>query len=154
MTSVYVDGDHCPVKEEVAEICKAFGITCFFVASFSHYSHHSQVEDKWIYLEQGKDAVDFYIVGKIKRDDIVVTSDIGLASLVLEKGAQAINNIGVVYTKETIDELLFTRYMNQKIRDAGGRHKKIPKYTFDDRKNFSINFTNLLSKFKGIIPFT
>ena len=52
---------------------------------------------------------------------MVVTQDIGLASMVLGRDASAIGVRGRVYDKATIDMQLFIRHEEKKVRRAGGR---------------------------------
>jgi uncharacterized protein YaiI (UPF0178 family) len=63
------------------------------------------------------------------RDDIVVTQDYGLASMILAKGASAVDQNGMPYISENIDSLLERRYIGQKIRRGGGRTKGPKKRT-------------------------
>lgn len=58
----------------------------------------------------GADSADFAIVERLLPNDIVVTQDIGLASMVLGRGAAAIGVRGRVYDKATIDMQLFIRH--------------------------------------------
>ncbi|MEI3509043.1 MAG: DUF188 domain-containing protein [Bacilli bacterium] len=51
---------------------------------------------KIIYVDQGNDSVDLYIANTVKKDDIVITQDYGVATTVLAK-ADAINPKGLIY---------------------------------------------------------
>ena len=51
----------------------------------------------------GADSADFAIVERLQAGDVVVTQDIGLASMVLGRDAAAIGVRGRVYEKATID---------------------------------------------------
>lgn len=55
----------------------------------------------------GADSADFAIVERLQAGDVVVTQDIGLASMVLGRDAAAIGVRGRVYDKATIDMQLF-----------------------------------------------
>lgn len=65
------------------------------------------------------DAADDKIVELVQAGDLVITSDIPLADRVIEKGAVALNSYGVIYTKESIQEKLAMRNLNQELRSAG-----------------------------------
>ena len=78
---------------------------------------------KVIVVSKGIDAVDFAILNNIEKGDIVITQDYGLASLVLSRNSYAINQSGMVYTNENIDELLYSRYISKKMRNSGARIK-------------------------------
>ena len=71
----------------------------------------------------------------VAAKDIVITVDIGLASLVLAKGATAVSARGKAYYAATIDYELFLRHEGQKIRRAGGRTKGPSAYTREDRQH-------------------
>ena len=74
-------------------------------------------------ISKGVDAVDFAILKNLQNGDIVITQDYGLASLVLSRNSYAINQNGMVYTDENIEELLFSRYISKKMRNSGARLK-------------------------------
>ena len=46
---------------------------------------------------------------------------IGVAALALGKGCRALNQNGLVFTGQNMDQLLFERYVGQKVRRAGRR---------------------------------
>ena len=66
----------------------------------------------------------------------MVTQDYGVAALALGKGARALNPMGLEYTNANMDQLLFERYVGQKIRRGGGRAGKNKKRTAADDKAF------------------
>ena len=75
---------------------------------------------------------------------MVVTQDIGLASMVLGRGAAAIGVRGHIYNKATIDMQLFIRHEEKKVRRAGGRTQGPTAFTDDDRERFQRNLAQLL----------
>lgn len=75
---------------------------------------------------------------------MVVTQDIGLASMVLGRGAAAIGVRGHIYNKATIDMQLFIRHEEKKVRRAGGRTQGPAAFTDDDRERFQRNLAQLL----------
>lgn len=93
----------------------------------------------------GADSADFAIVERLQAGDVVVTQDIGLASMVLGRGASAIGVRGRVYTKATIDMDLFIRHEEKKVRRAGGRTRGPAPIAGDDRERFTRNLTDLLA---------
>ena len=93
----------------------------------------------------GADSADFAIVERLQPDDVVVTQDIGLASMVLGRGAAAIGVRGRVYTKATIDMDLFIRHEEKKVRRAGGRTRGPAAFTDEDRERFARNLADLLA---------
>lgn len=94
----------------------------------------------------GADSADFAIVERLLPNDIVVTQDIGLASMVLGRGAAAIGVRGRVYDKATIDMQLFIRHEEKKVRRAGGRTHGPEPFKGSDRTRFRHNLIELLRK--------
>ena len=92
----------------------------------------------------GADSADFAIVERLQAGDVVVTQDIGLASMVLGRDAAAIGVRGRVYDKATIDMQLFIRHEEKKVRRAGGRTRGPAAFTSEDRARFKRNLTELL----------
>ena len=74
-----------------------------------------------IIVSKGADAVDFVLVNRVQKNDIVVTQDYGLAAMVLARKGHPIDQNGRLYTEENIDQLLYARHTAQKVRMAGGR---------------------------------
>lgn len=86
MTKVIIDGDACPVVNSVIELTEGTGIFVTVLRSFSHFSHQIQPEHvKTVYVDDGPDAVDYKIVQIATSEDIVITQDYGLASLLIDK---------------------------------------------------------------------
>ena len=95
-------------------------------------------------VDKQKDSVDFALMNRLTKNDIVVTQDYGLAAMVLGKGARVLDQNGRVYTDDNIENLLMDRHMGQKIRRAGGRTKGPPKRTKEDDAKFEQAFVALL----------
>ena len=140
---ILVDADACPVKQSIVRLAKQKNIPVIMLIDVSH-----ELNDDYsaiITVEKHADSVDFALMGLLSREDIVVTQDFGLAAMVIGKGAQAINQNGLVFTDENMDMLLMERHIGQKIRRGGGRTKGPPKRTKDDDIRFEETFERLLS---------
>lgn len=87
--------------------------------------------------------MDFKLVNHVRKGDIIVTQDYGLASMVLAKKGYAINQNGWEYTSENIGQLLEFRYTSQKIRRAGGRLKGPKKRQKENDEKFEQALTEL-----------
>ncbi|MGL5050500.1 MAG: YaiI/YqxD family protein [Fusobacteriaceae bacterium] len=140
---IIIDADACPVTDIAIKIGKEKGIECIIVCDTAHKIIKEGVET--IVVAQGADAVDFAIISKTKAKDIVITQDYGLASIILSKEAQALNQDGLVYNKFNIESLLFSRHMSQKLRNSGKRTKGPKKRTIEQDKEFEINLIKLLN---------
>lgn len=141
---IIIDADACPVTDIAVKIAKDNKIKCIIVCDNAHKIIRDGVET--IVVSQGADAVDFTIISKTNSNDIIVTQDYGLASIILSKEAYAINQDGLIYNKFNIESLLFSRHMSQKMRNAGKRTKGPKKRSIDQDKNFERNFFELLKK--------
>ncbi|SFK77458.1 hypothetical protein SAMN05216235_1673 [Salinicoccus halodurans] len=137
MMKVIVDADACPVKDIIIRETERKWIPVVLVSSLSHYS----VQDipghvETVYVEAGPDAADFKIVQLAEPDDLIVTQDYGLASLLLPKGCAVIHHKGFEYSDENINHLLETRYMGNMIRKSGGRTKGPKPFSKEDQHAF------------------
>lgn len=135
---IIVDADACPVKDIIFKATKDKNISVTLVSSISHFSNQDlPAHVKTIYVDAGRDAADFKIVALASKDDIVVTQDYGLASLLLPKGTTVLHHKGFEYDDMNIDHLLNTRHIGAAIRQAGGRTKGPKAFSKDDEQLFS-----------------
>ena len=118
---ILIDADGCPVVNETIKVAHKFNLESIIFCDTSHNFDEKNI--KVIVVSKGIDAVDFAILNNIEKGDIVITQDYGLASLVLSRNSYAINQSGMVYTNENIDELLYSRYISKKMRNSGVRIK-------------------------------
>ena len=118
---ILIDADGCPVVNETIKVAHKFNLESIIFCDTSHNFDEKNI--KVIVVSKGIDAVDFAILNNIENGDIVITKDYGLASLVLSRNSYAINQSGMVYTNENIDELLYSRYISKKMRNSGARIK-------------------------------
>ncbi|MEH6946672.1 YaiI/YqxD family protein [Bacillus sp. JJ634] len=146
--SIYVDADACPVKKEILDTASLFKVNVIFVASYKNMM--SNPEGKWVYVDADKEAADLYIVNAVKKGDIVITNDIGLAGTLLPKAVYVLSSKGKEYTEENISMLLDMRYLSAKMRRAG-KHTKGPKaFSKEDRIKFAQVLAKILSNLEGI----
>jgi len=141
MPKVLVDADGCPVIDETIKVAKQFGLQVLLFCDTSHAIDRPEAET--IIVSKGADAVDFKLVNHVRKGDIIVTQDYGLASMVLAKKGYAINQNGWEYTSENIGQLLEFRYTSQKIRRAGGRLKGPKKRQKENDEKFEQALTEL-----------
>lgn len=141
---ILVDADACPVKDIIIQVAKKYSINVVMVTDTSHIIEDNYSET--VVVDKQNDSADFEIINRLCKGDIVVTQDYGLASLVLGKGAYAINQNGIEYTDKNIDRLLFQRHINKKARNAGARGTYIPKRTKEDNDSFKDKLNKLISR--------
>lgn len=166
MPTLFIDADACPVTKEALACARAARMPCVIAGNTTQNlerrirrddprdAEHARGTDTrhpgfWVEtldVSTGADSADFAIIERLEAGDVVVTQDIGLASMVLGRGAAAIGVRGHVYDKATIDMQLFIRHEEKKVRRAGGRTKGPAAFTDDDRDRFKRNLSRLLAE--------
>lgn len=144
---VFVDADACPVKEEIVQLSKLHRADVFFIASYSHVANNDQLQ--WIYVDSRQEEVDMYIVNHVEKNDVVVTQDHGLASLLSGRGVYVLSPRGKPFVESEMMSVLHARFLSAKQRRAGGRVKGPGKMTKEDRRRFRESFEKILSINEG-----
>jgi uncharacterized protein YaiI (UPF0178 family) len=146
---IFIDADGCPVVDITIELANKYVIECTILCDTSHEFVRSGA--KTVTVEKGADSVDFKIVNLVNAGDIVVTQDYGLAAMCLARQAIPISQNGLVFNDKNIEELLYSRYVSKKIRNAGGRMKGPSKRTAEQDIKFRKSMTDLIisADFKG-----
>jgi len=141
--TVFIDADGCPVVDIAVRLSNQASVDCIIICDTAHVFEKEGA--KTITVSSGKDSVDFVLVNMIKKGDIVVTQDYGLAAMCLARGAYPISQNGMVYTNGNIDALLMQRHTAKKIRMSGGRLKGPSKRTQEQDRAFEKAFKKLLN---------
>lgn len=118
---ILVDADGCPVVKEAVACAKSTNTEILLLCDTSHEIEYAGIQT--ITVAKGADSVDYALVNLIKKGDIVVTQDYGLAAMSLVRGGRCVNQDGMEYTNENIDALLLFRHTSRKVRQSGGRLK-------------------------------
>ena len=139
---VLIDGDACPQKSEISELTQRYQVKMIVFLDYAHLSQSTEYEVR--YCEIGRDSVDLMIVNEVQSEDIVITQDYGLASLVIAKGAKVLHVSGKIIDLQNIDELLMSRYMGYKERQRNKHIKGPKKRTQNDNKYFISQLEKLL----------
>jgi uncharacterized protein YaiI (UPF0178 family) len=142
---ILVDADACPVKDIIETTAEQMQIPVVMFIDTSHIltSQYSEI----ISVSKAPDAVDFALINRTNRGDIVVTQDYGVAAMALGKGAYAIHPGGRIYTDSNIDVMLMERDIAKRCRRAGERIKgHTKKRTAQDNNRFMASFTQLCRK--------
>jgi uncharacterized protein len=117
-TRIYVDADACPVKDEIYRVALRHGVPVSVVAgNFIRVPQDPLIER--IAAGAGMDAADDWIVERVRPGDVVVTSDIPLASRCVKAGADVIAPNGKPFTEESIGMTLAVRNLMTDLRSAG-----------------------------------
>lgn len=139
---ILVDADACPVKEIIVRVAKEFNVPVVMLIDTSHYINDGYSEI--VIVEKGFNAVDIALINRVEQGDIVVSQDYGVASMALAKGAYAINQNGLYFTKDNIDRLLFERHIAHKVRRSGGKTSNPRRRTKKDDERFEIALRKLI----------
>lgn len=109
---ILIDGDACRKIDATEKIASEKGVPCHIYCSTGHIleSSYSRIH----IMGEKKDSVDFAIVNKCQKGDIVVTDSSSLAAMVLAKCAYAINQKGFMYNDKNIMAYLDSRHMRRK----------------------------------------
>ena len=132
---IYVDADACPVKDEVLRVADRHGVKVTLVANRGLRPSRDPMIAH-VLVPQGADAADDWIVEHAAAGDIVVTSDIPLASRALGKGALVLGPTGRPFTADSIGMALAMRELNQHLRETGESRGLNAGFTARDRSAF------------------
>ena len=123
-----IDGDGTPMLSQIAMIAKEN--ECQMIV-FCDYAH--MIEGDFIVKQVpiGQDSVDYAILNSVQKNDVVITQDYGLASMLQTKLVTIIHPNGYEINEQNIDQLLMQRFIGQKQRKSGIR-SKIKKRTKED----------------------
>jgi len=135
MLDVYVDGDACPVKDEVYRVAARHDLKVYVVSDGSlRATAPGRVE--FIRVSQGYNAADDWIAERAGAGDIAVTSDIPLADRCLKNGARVIAPNGRVWTEDSIGEAMAKRELMDHLRQMGAITGGPPPFAPADRSRF------------------
>ena len=136
MKKIYVDADACPVKDEIIKVATRHKIQVFMVCNGGIRPFRNNLINL-IIVSEGSDEADKWIFEKIKSDDIVVTSDIPLASKCIDKGAFVLKHDGLILNGMNIGNVLATRDLMSDLRSSDpflqGKSKN---FTREDKGKF------------------
>jgi len=131
--TVYVDGDACPVKEEVYRVARRYGCPVFVVANGAM---RTPPDVTFIHVEAGPDAADDWIAERVVPVDIVVTNDIPLADRTLRAGGIALGASGKLFTVDSIGGALAHRAVMEHLRSFGEGGGGPRPFSSQDRSRF------------------
>jgi uncharacterized protein len=117
-TRIYVDADACPVKDEIYKVAARHALPVSVVAgNFIRVPQDPSIER--IAAGSGMDAADDWIAERAGPGDIVITSDIPLASRCVKAGAEVLAPNGKPFTEASIGMTLAVRNLMTDLRSSG-----------------------------------
>lgn len=118
--NIWIDGDACPQKIKLIlfRAAQKRKLSLWIVANhFANIPPSSYI--KRVVVEPGFDSADRYIISQLQKRDLVITSDILLAELVLEKESFALSPRGVLFSQNNIKQMVAMRNMHESLRSSG-----------------------------------
>lgn len=100
-----------------------------------------------VQVPAGPDVADREIVRMVMPGDLVITADIPLASLVLEKQGYALNPRGDFFTADNIAQQLTMRAFMEELRSGGVDTGGPAPYGNGDRQNFANQLDRHLARY-------
>ncbi|CAM3598660.1 hypothetical protein VA7868_02212 [Vibrio aerogenes CECT 7868] len=145
--NIWIDADACPkvIREVIVRAAERTGLTFTFVANHviplprRNNLHFMQVQ-------AGFDIADNEIVRRVEAGDLVITSDIPLASEVLEKQAMALSPRGELFTQDNIRSRLNIRDFMETMRASGVQTGGPAALSQTDRREFASHFDRILAR--------
>ncbi|HEY5799021.1 MAG TPA: YaiI/YqxD family protein [Burkholderiaceae bacterium] len=144
---IWVDADACPavIKDILFRVAERTQLQVTLVANQLIRVPGSRFI-RSLQVPAGADAADAEIVARVSEGDVVVTGDIPLAALVLDKGGLPLNPRGEWYTKDTIAQQLTMRAFMEELRSGGIDTGGPAAFSQADSRNFANALDRLLSR--------
>ena len=145
--SIWVDADACPkpIKEILFRAASRTQTNLTLVANQTLAVPRSP----WIrslQVPKGFDAADNEIVQRVAAGDLVITSDIPLASQVISKGAKVITPRGETYDAGSIAAALTIRNFMDTLRSSGVETGGPAAFSASDQREFARQLDRYLPK--------
>lgn len=146
---IWVDADACP--REIKQILYRAAERCAIMLILVANKYLQVPRSPWIMalqVESGFDKADAEILQKLSPGDLVITSDIPLASEVLERGGRALSTRGEWFSEEDIAARLTMRDFFDNLRGSGIMSEGPSAMTQNDRQAFSNHLDRFLQSRK------
>lgn len=150
---ILIDADGCPVRDEVYRVARRYDLDVLVVAN-SGFVPPPNTRIQCVQVDQGLDAADDWIVANGKPDDIVVTSDVPLASRCVRAVAAVLRPDGRKFSEEDIGGALAMRDLMTELREAGVRTRGPAPFTERDRASFLQALDAVIQKVRRTQPRT
>ena len=116
--TILVDGDACPVKEEIYKVAFRHNVPVIVVSN-SPFRVPIHPLVRRVVVSDGFDAADDWIAEAAHARTVVITADILLADRCLKTGATVLSSTGKAFTAGSIGGQIATRAIMADLR-AGG----------------------------------
>jgi uncharacterized protein YaiI (UPF0178 family) len=148
MMQILVDADACPAvcKDILYRVADKRQLQLTLVANSLLRVPGSRFI-RAVQVPAGPDVADQEIVRMVMPGDLVITADIPLASLVLEKQGYALNPRGDFFTADNIAQQLTMRAFMEELRSGGVDTGGPAPYGNGDRQNFANQLDRHLARY-------
>lgn len=145
---IWIDADACPtmIKEILFRAALRTKTKLVLVANQVIPAPTSPLIRR-VQVSGGFDVADHYIADNLQPKDLVITADIPLADLVIDKGGIALNPRGELYSKENIKQRLSIRNFNEELRSTGTRTGGPPKIGKREIETFANALDRILTQY-------
>ena len=145
---IWIDADAAPrdVKDVVFRAAKRLSVETVLVANQRIGIPANAETVSMVTVREGADVSDRYIVLNSESGDLVVTADIPLAALLVDKQVDVIDPRGEAYDASNIASRLSMRNFMDDLRGAGTVTGGSRPYGDRDKKAFANTFDRLLTK--------
>lgn len=145
--NLLIDADACPVTDIALGIAHTYHVPAVLFCDSAH--EYTRKDAQVVTVMRGADSVDFTLVNRVIKGDIVITQDYGLAAMCLSRGAYVLRQDGLMYTEENILPLLNQRHEVKKRLRAGGRVRGPGKRDSAQDEAFAASMMMLLNEILG-----
>ena len=145
--TIWVDADAVPneIRDVIVRAARRLGVPAVFVANKQLRLAPGPLVSS-VRVSQGADVADAHIARASAPDDLCVTADIPLASLLVEKGLIVIDPRGDRYSESTIGERLSVRDFMAGLREAGVQTAGPPPFSPKAKQHFAAALDTLLTR--------
>ena len=144
---IWVDADACPVavKEIVYGAAIRRGIPAIYVANKHLFMPASKLISV-VKVELGLDVADRYIEEHAVPGELVITQDIPLAHLLVQKSVTVIDPRGKRFTEDNIGEKLAVRNLMHGLRETGEITGGPKQFGDKEKRAFAATFDQELTR--------
>jgi hypothetical protein len=145
LIEIFIDGDACPVKDEVYVVATRYGLPVALVAN-KRLAVPRDFGVEMVVVEGTPDAADDWIAEHARAGDVVVTADIPLAARCLAVDARVLGTNGRPFSEDSIGGALAGRELSSSLREAGVITGGPPPISQKDRSRFLSKLDELVQK--------
>ena len=144
---IWVDADACPavIKDILFRVAERLQLDVTLIANQLIRVPGSRFI-RALQVPAGADVADAEIVLRLAPGDIVITADIPLAALVLNKGGMPLDPRGEWFTRDTIAQQLTMRSFMEELRGSGVNTGGPPAFSHADRQNFANQLDRFIAR--------